>query len=309
MMPGPITLRRFLAAMVTFAASAAVAQTPQPRVNHKGLVKLKWQLACQSSTFANMDFASMVEMLHHMTIHHIELAPGQAVSAGHLATIGPDMSKDDLAAFFTVLKSSHLDVVSVGPVTLSDNEAADRKVFEWARALKAKNIVAPYESQNENRPTPAADKQGMAMIDKLANEFKVKVAFEPGLADLAQLGSAQIWQPGINLDGTSKQLGICLDTSALVGLNAASVTQSLIAINGRLIELHLTDVDSKGNAEPFGAGTVDGKAILQELSDENFKGILAVQVTSGNEKDRPANFIDAVNAFSDIVGTVSGVRE
>jgi len=277
-----------LAGVLIFTTSIAMGQAPQPAVNHKGLVKLKWQLACQSSTFANMDFATMVEMLHGMTIHHIELAPGQILSADHLVKIDPEMSDADLKAFLTVLKSSHLDVVSVGPVKLTDDAAADRKVFEWATALKAKNIVAPYE-----------DGEDLPVIDGLANEYKVKVAFEP----------VKAMGPEMDFKGRSKQVGICLDTSVFGEASDADVRQSLQAMAGRVIEVHLTDVDSKGEPVPFGAGIVHGKAILQELTDEKFKGIFAVQVTTGDMGSRPGKFVDAVNAFSKIVTAVSGVQE
>jgi hypothetical protein len=87
------------------------------------------------------------------------------------------------------------------------------------------------------------------------------------------------------------------------------VRDSVVALKGHILEVHLTDVDAQGKAAPFGSGVTDGGPVLQELGDEKFKGIFAVQVTADSAAEKADRFVQAINAFSDIVTTVSGVKE
>jgi sugar phosphate isomerase/epimerase len=263
------------------------AAVPETKVDHKGLVKLGWSQACQSSTFHDMPLFELMETLHAMDFHHIELAPGEPMSAEHAdLKVSHEMSAADVAAILAKLKASHLDVVSYGPIEVGGaDEAAVRKAFEFAKKFKAKNLVI-----NE----PPAD--ALAGLDKLANEFGVNVAI---------LGSDSPETLLKALEGKSSRLGACADLAAWkrAGL---SPTDCVTKLGARVIEVHLSDIDAQGKEVPLGQGSVDAAATLKQLKAQNFKGIFAIHYSSGSGQELLENFAKSVNAFNKIVTEVAG---
>src|SRR5437764_11015077 len=92
-----------------------LAAAPQTHVDHPGLVKLHWQQAAKASTFREMTTFEMIDLLHEMDFHHIELVPGQALSPEKKEVkISPEMGSDDVDALLAKLKSVKMDIVSFG---------------------------------------------------------------------------------------------------------------------------------------------------------------------------------------------------
>src|SRR3954469_1375847 len=90
-----------------------LAAAPQTHVDHPGLVKLHWQQAAKASTFKEMTTFEMIDLLHEMDFHHIELVPGQSLSPDKRdVKTGPDMSAADVDALMAKLKSVRMDIVS-----------------------------------------------------------------------------------------------------------------------------------------------------------------------------------------------------
>src|SRR4051794_6982265 len=80
-------LRMFLV-LLLFGSAAYAAEPVDVKpaftivlhVDHPGLSKLAWQLACPSVTFSPLTCFEMIDLLHSQGIHHIELSPGQPLS-------------------------------------------------------------------------------------------------------------------------------------------------------------------------------------------------------------------------------------
>ena len=135
------------------------------RIDHDGLKKLSWQLSCQASTFRDLTVFEMIDLLHSNGFHHIELSPGQVLSPDHKdVKAGHGMAPEYIDALNAKLKQVRMDIVSYSVAELGNNEAEARKVFEFGKALKLKNIVC----------TPSKD--SLEMLDKLATEYKINVA-------------------------------------------------------------------------------------------------------------------------------------
>ncbi len=263
-------------------------------VDHAGLGKLGWQLACQTQTFHDMTFFDMIDLLHAQAFHHVELAPGQLLSPERKdVKVGADMAADDLAAISGKLKSVKMGIVGYGVVRLNDTEADARKVFEVAKKLKAKNIVVD----------PSSD--SMALLDKLATEYNIKVAIVNG-----KKGSAYADPDALLnlLAPRSDHVGTCvvLGDYAASGFNALDAVKKL---GKRVIELRLTDVDEHGNQVPLGTGVVHADRVLEYLKQQNFKGIFVVEYDSDNGPETANNFFLSVNYFSEIVGHLAGTHQ
>lgn len=218
--PAAITICFLVLVCVSLSTLRADDTTTRPaaHIDHKGLVKLGWQLACQGSTFHDRDPMQMVELLHSLGVHHIELSPTQAQA------VDPD-------ALAAKLKSVHMDIVSYGVVELSNDPQQSRKTFDLAKTLKARNIVA----------SPSPD--SLEMLDALANEYRI---------NLAIVNSAK---PGPNWDcdalaaalhGRSNRIGVCADI-ANFRRSRLDPAQCLAKLGWHVIECRLSADDADMN--------------------------------------------------------------
>src|SRR3954467_1271898 len=97
------TMRSLLAAIALLftLATAAVAQSTQPsmNLNHDALRKLGWQFAVRTDAFGETPLFEVIDHLHPLTVHHLELAPHQQLSSEHTDwLVGPEMKQPELDA-------------------------------------------------------------------------------------------------------------------------------------------------------------------------------------------------------------------
>jgi sugar phosphate isomerase/epimerase len=266
--------------LVALENRSGFSQTTEPstmpaanaHINHAGLKKLNWELACQLSTFTDRPALDAVDFLHSLNAHHLEINPDEAAWT-------------DRKALSAKLKSYHMDVAIFGPVAFADANFG-RKIFEAARANDVRTIVADVPPG------------GFDALDKLANEYHINLAIvnsvKPGNHwDVNALAG--------ELAGRSDRLVACLNVSACreSGLIAAQCAQEL---SGKLLVVQLGDVDDAGNEVALGAGTAGVREVLTEMRDQSFKGLCAIGF-GGSEPAK--NFIRSINAFSDIVAELA----
>jgi sugar phosphate isomerase/epimerase len=288
----------WIACLIVAAASMRAradeaATRPVAHVNHAGLLKLSWQLACQASTFHDRTTLEMIDLLHSLNFHHIELAPGQVLSPDRPnVTIGPDMTPADLGVLPAKLHGVHMDIVSYGVVRPSGDEADTRKLFDLAKTLKAKDIVVD----------PADD--SLDLLDKLANEYRINVA----IVNFPKPGNH--WDPDAELrllTGRSSRIGICADIVSW-RKSGLSPVDSVRKLAGHVLEIHLADIDDHDHETPLGSGVADVSGVLGELKQQGFKGICAIEYGTGSGDALVDQFTLSVNAFSDIVGELSRAK-
>jgi len=260
----------FLIAVAVYSRAPADDATTRPvaHVNHAGLVKLGWQLAGETSTFHDRSNVETIDLLHSLGFHHLELSPMPAT--------------EDVDALLAKLKSVHMDIVSYGIVDAHGDESDLRKLFDLAKKLKAKDIIA----------RPADD--SLDMLDKLANEYRINVA----IVNLPKPGNH--WNPDDELHllaGRSGRMGVCADVAAwkTSGLSPVDCAQKLA---GHIMEMRLNDIDDR-EAEA---------AVLGEVKKQGFRGICAVGCGTGGRDDLVDRFTISVNTFSDIVGELARMR-
>jgi L-ribulose-5-phosphate 3-epimerase len=264
---------------VVHAAEPVETNPPAIHIDHAGLKKLSWQLLCRSSTFRDLTVMEMIDVLHTNGFHHLELAPGQSLSPNRAdVKIEPDMAPADLEMLNAKLKEDHLDIVSYGITEFGHSEADARKVFEFARGLKVKNIVG----------TPSSD--SLEMLDKLAIEYAINVAIlnQPGLPPYAD--SDALLQA---IQERSTRIGVCADIVEWrrAGQDPVDCARKL---KGRIFEVRLKD--SSGPQE-----TAAVSEVLKELAQQKFKGAFCVQTAPASGQELIRNLSVVVNSFSDVV--------
>jgi hypothetical protein len=260
--------------LVVFGARAIAQEEPTTKtsiyVNHKGLLKLGWQLAAVGSAFQDRSMPDMVDLLHSLNVHHIQLSAEQVKNLDDAAAA---------AAFVAKLKSVKMDVVSMGPIELGVDEASARPSFELAKKFKMKTIVTDAEDSS------------LEMLDKLANEYKVNVAIE----NQAKPGGH--WNPddlAKALEGRSNRIGVYADVAAWRASGVAPA-DAVNKVAGHVLVIRLTKFDD-----------FDSALTLGELNKQKFKGICAVEAPAGS--DVVEKFAAEVTEFSKIVGGLSGVE-
>jgi sugar phosphate isomerase/epimerase len=261
------------------AGDEAATIPPVFHIDHAGLKKLSWQLLCQASTFRELTVTEMLDVLHTNGFHHIELSPGQLLSPDRKgAKISPEMTPTDIATLNTKLKEVHLDIVSYGVAEFGQSEADARKVFEFAKGLKVKNIVG----------TPSPD--SLEMLDKLANEYQINIAIlnQPDLPPYPD-GDA-LFQA---IHERSTRIGICADIIAWRSAGQDPV-DCVRKLKGRIFEVHLKDSSNPQE-------TTAVADVLKELAQQKFKGAFCVQSLAGTGQELIKNLAAVVNSFSDIV--------
>jgi len=274
--------------------AAAQEAAPPTHVAHAGLKKLNWQLACRGSTFHAITTFEMIDLLHSLNFHHIELSPGQSLSPDNSdVKIGGAMTVDQVTMLNAKLKSVGLDIVSFGPVDLPSSEADLGQLFDFGKRLKLKNIVI----------ADPAD-ESFELLDKLAGEHSINVAiFHP-------VQKTRGWDVDATLKamaGRSPRLGVCANIGdwRRTGLDPVETAAKL---KGRVIEVHLEDFDAENQDQPLGSGTADLAPILKSFKDQNFKGVFSISYESGSGAELLGHFVTSVNWLSDRVNELADIH-
>jgi len=91
------------------------------------------------------------------------------------------------------------------------------------------------------------------------------------------------WHPNLVLEalkGRSELMGVCADTGHWMrcGINPVWALKKL---EGRIISLHLKDLNDYGEVDthdvPWGTGKGKVKEVLEELHRQKFEGIIAIE--------------------------------
>jgi sugar phosphate isomerase/epimerase len=225
----------------------------------KAAEKMGWRIGCQAYTFRNRSFFKAIDSVNALGLHYIEAYPGQEVDADKKVKMGPEQSPEVRAAIKKKLADSNVKLVSFGVTSIPKDDAGARQLFDWAKDMGIETIVSePNEKQ-------------MDQIDKLCNEYGIRMAIHN------HPNPNHYWNPDTEvkaLEGHSKMVGSCSDVGhwQRSGVNPV---EALKKLKGRIIESHFKDLNAFGKREaidvPWGTGTGDAKAMLEEIRDQGAK--------------------------------------
>lgn len=269
-----------LASMLTLSA-AAFGQQQQ-----SGARQLGWRLACQAYTFGRngVTLFDTLDILKDVGIRNVELFPGQKLSKDNPVSVGENMPKEAIEALKAKLQELRIRPVAFGVTGVPKDEAAARKLFEWAKTMGIGTIVSE----------PGADQ--FTLLDKLAQEYNIKVALHN------HPKPSSYWDPQVVLDRSkdcSKLIGACADTGhwARSGLTPVDCIKKL---EGRIVEFHFKDLNQMGNGHdvPWGTGVCDFKAMLKEIKRQGFKGAFSIEYEIGKDDELKENVRKCVQNFA-----------
>ena len=249
-------------------------------------------LGVQSYCFRNFETEPALKRTQDLGLHYIEFYQKHANS---------NASADQIQALLKLCRDYELTPVCYGVQDFSKNHDANKKIFEYGKALGIKTISA--------NPEP----DSFDSLDKLCDEYKIAIAIHPhgptGGGKLHRWYSAEVIMAAVK--DHNELIGTCLDTGHLIRCNVPPFNKKLdppeqIRIMGaRNFGIHLKDHDNKADTDVvFGKGVLDVPAVLKALKDVKFKGHISLEYEAHPEDPSP-DMKACVEVFKEAVKTLT----
>ncbi len=268
-------MKKALLLLTLFAAAAFAAVIPESaKVGH-------FFAGCQAYSFRLFTVMEAIDKTAAAGGKTIEFYPGQKFSPDK-----PDLKWDQnatpemIAAVKAKLAEKGLTAVGFGVVRLGKDQAANRKVFEFCKAMDIGVVITE------------PDVEALDQIEALVKEFDIKMAIHNH--PRRPLDRAyRFWDPNYVLElvkDRDPRMGACADVGHWVrsGLNPVECIRIL---KGRIFDSHMKDLtafgDPKAHDLPFGTGKSDIPAILAEYHAQGFPGPLHCEYEHNWETSLP----------------------
>ena len=184
-------------------------------------------------------------------------------------------------------KEAGITPLSCGNITMENDAASVRRIFEYARDAGLPTIVC----------SPHPD--SMPILDAMVKEFDIRLAIHNhGPEDKRFPSPFDAWDAVKKYD---RRIGLCID----VGHTSRAKVDPAEAIRRcqeRLYDLHMKDISALGNKNtPIegGRGILDSKSILAALLKIKYQGLVGFEY----EKDGK----DPVPGLAESVGYIKGL--
>ncbi len=248
-----------------------------------------WRLAIQLYTFNRFPFMEAVDKAKSANARYVEGFAWQKIggSAGD-AQLNPAAPKEAIDAAKKKLQDADITMPNYYVGDFGKTDAERRKMFEFAREMGIRTFVCE----------PSAEQ--FEALTALAREFRINLAIHNHPKD-AKKADYRNWDPKYLMEAVSKygrRLGFCADTGHW-GRSGVDPVEGLKTYGPRLIALHLKDLDKKapeGKDVVFGTGVNDVKAQLQQLKQQKFSGVIAIEYEANME-----NNVDDVSKCLDFI--------
>ena len=232
--------------------------------------KLPFRLGLQSYSLrgykegGKASFEKALGVAHGLGVHYLEAYPG------HIPTT------DDAGAISRVqdlLKKADADVVGYGVVHFKKGDPANRRTFEFAKAMEIEYISAD------------PDPDSFDELDKLTEEFKIGVGIHnhgPG----HRYDRIDVVAKAIK--DHSELIGCCIDCGHFLRSKEDPVHAAEV-FGKRIFGVHLKDVKDAKTFTILGKGDLNYPGLFRVLKANDYRGLVALEYEE-NESD-PADDI------------------
>ncbi len=269
----------FIAAAACCVPGSAARADETPTLTPEGAPvaeSIGWRVGCQAYTFNRFTFFEAIDKTAALGLQYIEAYPGQKLSADHPDVVfSHDMPSNLFPAVLERLDAAGVKLRLYGVVQLTADEAATRKIFDFAKAMGIETITA--------EPSP----DSFDLLDTLTEEYAINVAIHN------HPQPSHYWSPDAVLEaieGHSKRIGACADTGHWIRSGIAPV-EALKKLEGRVISLHVKDLGVFGVREahdiPWGTGVGNIRGVLDELRRQYFQGVFSAEYEHNWENSLP----------------------
>ncbi|TWU24972.1 Xylose isomerase-like TIM barrel [Novipirellula galeiformis] len=274
-----LTRRGFLAASSTVVAAATLPSTALAAPASRA------KLGIQLYSLRGYSLEQALQHAKNLGFEQVEFYSGM---------LPIDTTAEDIAAIKSKVADLGLSISSHGVNGFGGDEAANRKVFEFAKALGIPTITAD--------PAP----ESFDNLDELVKEFDLQVAIH-------NHGPGHRYNKVVDvlnaIQGRDERIGACADLGHYIrsGENATDVIRSL---KGRLYGIHLKDfaeMKKKAKGVILGQGHLDVEGVFFALDEVGFpaNGALSLEYEE-NPKNPLAEIRDCVTVAKQAMTKVAG---
>lgn len=267
------------AVLILIAPPGPAADAPASKRDDSASERLGIKLSLQCYTYRALSFLETVDRAQRLGVKYLEMYPGQRLKPDSDVKVGRTMSEEAIDEIQKKLADTGLKVVAYGVDSVPNDEAAARKVFDWAKRMGILVLVT------ETTPNE--------IHDKLCNEYQIKMALH---------NHPKTWPPDQVLKACadrSKLIGSCSDTGHWMRAEFIPVDM-LKKLEGRVEHLHFKDLNEFGGGAhdlPWGTGRGNAAGMLAELKRQNYKGYMSIEYEFGDLKHLDANLPSCVEFF------------
>jgi sugar phosphate isomerase/epimerase len=247
----------------------------------------------QAWTFRKLSLYETLTVMNRLGVRYLEMYPGQKLAPDDSTKADHNMPAEKLDQLLAHLKAANITPVSYGVVDVGGDEKSARKVFDFAKKLGLEQIVS------EPRP------EMMPMLDNLATEYGIKVA----LHDHPK--PSRYWNPDAELlvfQGRSPRIGACADVGHWYRSGLVPV-ECLKRLSGRIIELHMKDVDENKEDVVWGTGKVDIRGVMEEIKHQGVRNpMFAIEYEKGEGDELIANVSKSIEYFKTVAAELAEAK-
>lgn len=294
-----LNLKKMLAViLVLVMASSVNAQQAKEEVDYKNVKIREFKVAVQCWTFRKFTFVETLQKVKELGVKYLEAYPGQKLGGDDPnAMFNYDMSEANIAFAKKKLDEAGIKLVNFGVVGFENTEAATKKVFEFAKTMGIQTIVTE----------PSVD--DFSLLEKFVKQYGINVAIH-NHPEPSKYAKPQVVVDHIK--GLDSRIGSCGDTGHWMRTSVNPI-DALKMLSGRMIELHLKDLNEFGKKDaydvPFGSGKANIHDILAELTLQNFQGYLVIEHENAKEVDNPSPSIKKGLEYIDGITYYKGFQE
>lgn len=218
------------------------------------------------------DNAAVARMVREIGLDRIDLSRAQCEFTD------PEQHGPAIAAF----EAAGVEIVGIGVVTVTGDEARDRPLFDFCRKAGCSTIAVGF--------APAGHADTLKTLARLGDEYGVRCAIH-NHGGKHWLGSSEILRYVLSLAGEGAPIGVCIDTAWAIQAGEDPV-RWLEVFGDRVFGVHykdfLFDEHGKHRDVIVGEGALDLPAFVRGLRHIGFEGPAVIEYEADPEDPVPA---------------------
>lgn len=265
--------KHFLKIMMILVCGLLASQShAQTKAEKQG-----WRLAMQSYSFHLFPLTEALDKTQELGIKFIEVYPGHKLGGKWGDKVfGFDLDTQTRQELKELAASKGIKIIATG-VYVADQSADWEKMFQFAKSMDMEFITCE----------PALE--DWDLVEGLVKQYGIAISVHN------HPQPSSYWKPDNLLkaiSGRSSRIGSCADVGhwRREGLDQIDCLKQF---KGRLISLHIKDIEAKKTGENeqhdviWGTGILDVKGMLKELKKQNFKGVFSIEYENNWENSVP----------------------
>jgi len=228
----------------------------------------QFKVGAQSYSFRNFPLEQALKQYQSLGLKYAEFFNTQQ-------QIPITSTPAQIEAALKLCKEYGVTPVAFGVENFSKNTDANRKKFEFAKALGVKMLSAD------------PDPDSFDSLDKLCDEFKIAIGIHPhgperrdGQMKFQRWYSTEVILPAVK--DHNPLIGTCIDTGHILRCilldKKIDPAEEIRKMGSRNFGLHLKDFDDKKKVEVIaGKGMLDIPSVLRALKDVKFTGTISFE--------------------------------